>query len=240
VPSLKTYSGSWDYSSVRHLLKRTTFGASRKDIQYFQNIGFAAAIDELLSVQFIEPTPPLKDYNPSASVAPDNSISIGQTWVNDMSIDGTLSSLRRSSFKKWWIGLMINQGRSIREKMTLFWHNHFATESVDVSIAQYIYKHHRLLRAGALGNFRDLVKKVTMDPAMLIYLNGQNNNKTAPDENYARELQELFVIGKGPNAGFTEEDVKAAAKILTGWRNNNTKLESYFDLLFTDRKPSLV
>ena len=230
MPSLKTYSGSWDYSSVRHLLKRTTFGASRKDIQYFQNIGFAAAIDELFSAQFIEPTPPLKDYNPTASVAPDNSISIGQTWVNDMSIDGTLSSLRRSSFKKWWIGLMINQGRSIREKMTLFWHNHFATESVDVSIAQYVYKHHRLLRSGALGNFRELVKKVTMDPAMLIYLNGQNNNKTAPDENYARELQELFVIGKGPHAGFTEEDVKAAAKILTGWRNNNTKLESYFDL----------
>ncbi len=230
MPSLKTYSGSWDYSSVRHLLKRTTFGASRKDIQYFQNIGFAAAIDELFSAQFIEPTPPLKDYNPTASVAPDNSISIGQTWVNDMSIDGTLSSLRRSSFKKWWIGLMINQSRSIREKMTLFWHNHFATESVDVSIAQYVYKHHRLLRSGALGNFRELVKKVTMDPAMLIYLNGQNNNKTAPDENYARELQELFVIGKGPHAGFTEEDVKAAAKILTGWRNNNTKLESYFDL----------
>lgn len=227
---LTTYSGVWDQNAVRHLLKRTTFGASRKDIQYFQSIGFAATINELLSSQYNEPAPPLKDYNPTASVAPDNSISIGQTWVNDMSIDGTLSSLRRSSFKKWWIGLMINQGRSIREKMTLFWHNHFATESVDVSIAQYIYKHHRLLRAGALGNFRDLVKKVTLDPAMLIYLNGQNNNKTAPDENYARELQELFVIGKGPNAGFTEEDVKAAAKILTGWRNNNTKLESYFDL----------
>jgi len=114
--------------------------------------------------------------------------------------------------------------------MTLFWHNHFATETNDVSIAQYVYRHHKLLRSNALGNFRVLLKKVSLDPAMLIYLNGQNNNKTAPDENYARELQELFVIGKGANAAFTEDDVKSAAKILTGWRNNNTKLEPYFDL----------
>ncbi|MFZ9301550.1 MAG: DUF1800 domain-containing protein [Chitinophagaceae bacterium] len=227
---LKTYSGAWDYPTVRHLLKRTLFGATKKDIQYFQSIGFDNTINELLSNQYAEPSPPLKDYNPSASVAPDNTIGIGQTWINDMSIDGTLSSLRRSSFKKWWIGQMINQSRSIREKMVLFWHNHFATESIEVSIAQYIYKHHKLLRSSALGNFKDLTKKITLDPAMLIYLNGQNNNKTAPDENYARELQELFVIGKGTNALFTEDDVKAAAKILTGWRNNNTKLEPYFDL----------
>jgi len=227
---LKTYSGAWDYPTVRHLLKRTLFGATKKDIQYFQSIGFDNTINELLSNQYAEPSPPLKDYNPSASVAPDNTIGIGQTWINDMSIDGTLSSLRRSSFKKWWIGQMINQSRSIREKMVLFWHNHFATESIEVSIAQYVYKHHKLLRSSALGNFKDLTKKITLDPAMLIYLNGQNNNKTAPDENYARELQELFVIGKGTNALFTEDDVKAAAKILTGWRNNNTKLEPYFDL----------
>ena len=227
---LKTYSGAWDYPTVRHLLKRTLFGATKKDIQYFQSIGFDNTINELLSNQYAEPSPPLKDYNPSASVAPDNTIGIGQTWINDMSIDGTLSSLRRSSFKKWWIGQMINQSRSIREKMVLFWHNHFATESIEVSIAQYVYKHHKLLRSSALGNFKDLTKKITLDAAMLIYLNGQNNNKTAPDENYARELQELFVMGKGTNALFTEDDVKAAAKILTGWRNNNTKLEPYFDL----------
>ncbi len=227
---LNKYSGAWDHAAVRHLLKRTLFGATKKDIQYFLSLGFTASVEELLSDTFTEPAPPLKDYNPTASVAPDNAISIGQTWVNDMSIDGTLSSLRRSSFKKWWTGLMINQGRSIREKMTLFWHNHFATETIEVVIAQYTYRHHKLLRSLALGNFRDLVKKATLDPAMLIYLNGQNNNKAVPDENYARELQELFVIGKGINAQFSEEDVKAAAKILTGWRNNNTKLEPYFDL----------
>ena len=226
---LKPYTGPWDYAAIKHLLRRTLFGANKKDIQYFLSKGFTATIEELLNNSFIEPAPPLKDYNPSTAAAPDTSIAIGETWINDTSLDGTLAFLRRSSFKKWWIGLMINQERSVREKMTLFWHNHFATETNDISIAQYVYKHHTLIRSNALGNFRSLVKKITLDPAMLIYLNGQNNNKTAPDENYGRELQELFVIGKGKNSAYTEDDVKAAAKVLTGWRNNNTKLESYFD-----------
>lgn len=227
-PSLKTYSGSWDSDTIRHLLKRTLFGATKKDIDFFQQLGFTESINRLLQNNNLS-APPLKDYNPTASLAPDNSITIGQTWVNDTSLDGTLASLRRSSFKKWWVGRMINQERTIIEKMTLFWHNHFATETNDVSIAQYVFKHHDLLRRSALGNFKQLVKQVSIDPAMLIYLNGQNNNKTAPDENYGRELQELFVIGKGKNSGYIEEDVKSAAKVLTGWRNNNTKLESYFD-----------
>ena len=228
--ALTQYSGDWNEQVVRHLLKRTLFGASKKDIKYFVDRGFNETFNELLSKNFTEPSPPLKDYNPSAATAPDSNILNGETWVNDFLLDGTVASLRRSSFKKWWVGLMINQDRNIREKMTLFWHNHFSTETIDVSIAQHVYKHHKLLRANALGNFRQLVKSITIDPAMLIYLNGQNNNKTAPDENYGRELQELFVIGKGKNAAYTEDDVKAAARVLTGWRNNNTKLESYFDL----------
>lgn len=230
MSGLQPYSGAWNDAAVKHLLKRTLFGATKKDISYFLTKGFSASIDELLTIPKIPPAPPLKDYNPSAAAAPDNSIALGETWVNDASIDGTLSSFRRSSFKKWWVGLMIYQEKSILEKMTLFWHNHFATETIDVSIAQYVYKHHSVLRSNALGNFKELVKKITLDPAMLIYLNGQNNNKTAPDENYGRELQELFVIGKGLSNSFTEEDVKSAAKVLTGWRINNTKLETYFDL----------
>jgi uncharacterized protein (DUF1800 family) len=122
----------------------------------------------------------------------------------------------------------VNQDRSIREKMTLFWHNHFATEMNDVSNAQYIYKHHHLLRSSALGNFKTLTKNVTLDPAMLVYLNGQLNTAAAPDENYAREIQELFCCGKGPDSLYSEADVRAAAKVLTGWRNNATTLTAYF------------
>jgi len=84
-----------------------------------------------------------------------------------------------------------------------------------------IYRHNALLRQHALGNFRTLMQQVTVDCAMLRYLNGDKNSKTAPDENYGREMQELFMVGKGPGSGYTEDDVKAAARVLTGWQINN-------------------
>jgi len=187
------------------------------------------SISQLLDDSLPLPLPPVKEYNSSSAAVPDTTILAGETWVNNVNNDGTVASLRRASFKKWWIGAMIQQNRSLREKMTLFWHNHFSTETNDVGNAQYVYKHHDLLRKQALGNFKQLLRAVTLDPAMLVYLNGQNNNKAAPDENYSREIQELFVIGKGTGADFTEPDVKEAAKLLTGWRINSTKMESYFD-----------
>jgi uncharacterized protein (DUF1800 family) len=229
VPSLEAYTGSWDKAAVRHLLKRTHFGATRAAITQFQTLGLSGALDLLLDDSTPLPLPPVKEYNPSNASSPDTIIAAGQTWVNDPNNDGTVASFRRTSFKRWWAGQMINPGNTLREKMTLFWHNHFATETSDVGNAQYIYKHHHLLRSNALGNFKNLVKLVSTDPAMLVYLNGQNNNKTAPDENYAREIQELFVIGKGQGAAFTESDVKAAARVLTGWRNNSTTMSSFFD-----------
>jgi uncharacterized protein (DUF1800 family) len=229
APSLDFFTGDWNEAATRHLLKRTQFGATRSSLEQFQSLGLSAALNLLLDDSASMPEPPVKEYNPSSAATPDTLILAGQTWVNDPNNDGTIHSLRRTSFKRWWAGQMINQGNSLREKMTLFWHNHFSTEMNDVGNSQYIYKHHNLLRTNALGNFRNLVKLVTLDPAMLVYLNGQNNNKTAPDENYAREIQELFVIGKGPGSAFTEGDVKAAARILTGWRNNSTTLTSFFD-----------
>jgi uncharacterized protein (DUF1800 family) len=228
-PSLDPYTGEWNAGAVRHLLKRTLFGVRRSDLQQFLAKGLTASLDQLLDDTVPLPSPPVKEYNSSAAPMPDTLIASGQTWVNDPSNDGTVQSLRRTSFKRWWVGQMINQESTLREKMTLFWHNHLATETNDIGNSQYIFKHHNLLRTNALGNFKSLVKQVTLDPGMLVYLNGQNNNKTAPDENYAREIQELFVIGKGSGAGFTEADVKAAARVLTGWRNNSTAMASYFD-----------
>jgi uncharacterized protein (DUF1800 family) len=95
--------------------------------------------------------------------------------------------------------------------------------------AQFLYKHHSMLRSFALGNFKALMKAVTIDPAMLVYLNGQLNQAVAPDENYGRELQELFCCGKGPGSLYTEEDVHASARVLTGWRNNANTISSFFD-----------
>jgi uncharacterized protein (DUF1800 family) len=126
------------------------------------------------------------------------------------------------------MGLMINQDRSIREKLNLFWHNFFATETNEIGNAQYVYKHHNLLRSSCLGNYKTLIKDITLDPAMLVYLNGQLNTATAPDENYGRELQELFTVGKDGGAPYTENDVKEASKVLSGWRNNSTTFSAYF------------
>jgi uncharacterized protein (DUF1800 family) len=228
---LNPYTGPWTDTERTHLLKRTLFGVSKLDIDFFKNKSLSQMVDELLNPQAPMPSPPLKEYTPSSTTAvPDSNIALGTTWVNDMNTDGSIASNRRASFKKWWMGVMINQDRSLREKMTLFWHNHFATETSDIGNAQYVYKHHTLLRTFALGNFKTLTKEVTLDPAMLVYLNGQLNTNTAPDENYGREIQELFCCGKGPGSQYTEADVKAAARVLTGWRNNATTNSSYFTL----------
>ncbi len=227
---LMPYGGPWTANEVQHLLKRTMFGSKRADIQYFLTRSVAQAVDELVNPVAALPAPPVNDYN--SGTVTDPTVAAGQTWVNDPTNDGTLNSLRRSSFKKWWTGVLLNQDRSIREKMTLFWSNHFGTETNDIGTAHYVYGHHNLLRQNALGNFRNLIKAVTIDAGMLRYLNGYLNTNTAPDENYARELQELFTIGKDPVtnlAPYTEDDVKKAAKVLTGWRINGTTFQSYFD-----------
>ncbi|HEV8286312.1 MAG TPA: DUF1800 domain-containing protein [Chitinophagaceae bacterium] len=226
---LNPYSGPWTTNEVVHLLKRTMFGAKKSDIDYFKAKTVSEAVDELLNPSAPMPSPPVNDYSPAT---PDPTVAAGQTWVNNPTNDGTLNSARRASFKKWWTGVMINQDRSIREKMTMFWANHFGTETNDINISHFVYNHHNLLRQSCLGNFKALIKNVTIDCGMLRYLNGYLNTASAPDENYGRELQELFTIGKDPVtnlAPFTEDDVKKAAKVLTGWRINNSTFVSYFD-----------
>jgi uncharacterized protein (DUF1800 family) len=208
------------------------FGSRKQDILYFSGKTLAASVDELLTPSAPLPAPPVKTYvNDSIPAGdPELNIAVGQTWVDTHTTDGTAQSRRRASLKSWWMGLLMNQDRSIREKMVLFWHNHFSTETNDVSNARYAYRHVDLLRKQALGNFKSLVREITLDPAMLVYLNGQLNTKAAPDENYARELQELFTLGKENNPNYTEDDVKIAARVLTGWRNDAPNNKSYFDL----------
>ena len=218
LSGLAPYSGPWDTEAVIHLLKRTMFGAAPGDIAHFQGMSMAQAVDELLNPTAPLPSPPLKDYDNSGASKPDTTVAAGTTWINDYNDDGAIQGRRIESLKRWGVGVMINQDRSIREKMTLFLHNHFATETSIVSEPQALYKHHTLFRNSALGNFKQLVRDITIDPAMLLYLNGYLNTNTAPDENYGRELQELFTLGKANTPNYTEDDVKAAARVLTGWR----------------------
>ena len=227
---INTYTGSWTEQEVIHLLKRTMFGAKPADISYFKTMTMSQAVDELLTPTAPNPAPPVKEYVTSTQPGtPDANIAQGATWVNDINNDGTVQSQRRGSYKKWWTGVMINQDRSIREKLNMFWVDHFGNEASDVGNANWVYMQHSLIRQYGLGNFKNLVRDITKDISMLRYLNGYLNQASAPDENYARELMELFTLGKGPGSQYTESDVKEAAKVLTGWQVNGTTYQSVFN-----------
>lgn len=220
---LATYVGAWGTKEIVHLLKRTMFGAKKSDIDYFRTLSTVQAVDALLNVPGAAPAPPVKNYTGSDAVA------AGAAWNAVLSTDEQVNQGRLVSFKSWWAGRMLNQDRNILEKLTLFWHNHFSTETNIYRNGIFAYEHNALLRQHALGNFKTLVRNVTIDRAMLIYLNGSLNVKEAPDENYARELMELFTLGKENNPNYTEPDVQAAAKVLTGWTINETTQVMAFD-----------
>jgi len=211
------------------------FGASKADVDFFKAMTMNQAVDALLNVPLAQltPAPPVKNYANSVDPTdPDNAIAAGQTWVNVNTNDGTVEGKRVDSFRSWWMGQILNQDRNILEKMTLMWHNHFSTETNVISRAIWCYQNNTVLRKNALGNFKQFVKDVTINTGMLFYQNGYLNTNTAPDENYGRELQELFVVGKGADnatQGYAEADVKAAAKVLTGWQINPTTNTSFFN-----------
>ena len=225
---LTPYNGPWTSNEVIHLLKRTMFGSTPDDINFFLGLGMNQSVDTLLAVPATPPAPPVKNYNNNNIPAtdPDYNIPMGQTWVTINTTDA--EGQRRNSLKAWWMGLMINQERNIREKMTLFWANHFSIETNDLGRMIWAYNCNALCRKNALGNFKQFVRDITLDAAMLRYLNGYLNISTAPDENYGRELQELFTLGKENNPNYTEDDVKKAARVLTGWKiNGNTNTYSF-------------
>ena len=120
------------------------------------------------------------------------------------------------SIKKWWLYRMSHTPRPLEEKLTLFWHGHFATANYKVDKPRWMWQQNETLRTHALGNFRTLLAAVSRDPAMLVWLDGGENRKGKPNENYGRELLELFTLGAG--GGYTEADVKECARAFTGWQ----------------------
>ncbi|MBK8955760.1 MAG: DUF1800 domain-containing protein [Saprospiraceae bacterium] len=215
---LSPYSGPWNYQSAAHLLRRAMFGPSHAQIQQAVSDGLELTLDKLF-VKQPDPAPPVLYSN----TPDDPDLNLDDVWVDKNlhpEVQG-LVNLKENSLFSWLMQLIFNEGVSITEKMTLFWHNHFVVS--EIYDPRYSYDYIKLLRSNALGNFKELTKQITIDKAMLIYLNGAQNLKRAPNENYARELMELFTLGKGELAGpgdyttFTEQDVLALAKALTGW-----------------------
>jgi uncharacterized protein DUF1800 len=235
VSGLDPYTGTWDYELAAHLLRRTMYGPTNAQIKNTVQAGMTSTVIQLMNPGPL-PSPPVNYY-----FEEDPNVPVGSTWVDQPYSAANLnmiSTSRNRSLAAWTVMQMYEEGVSIREKMTLFWHNHFVT--ADINDANFRYNYISRLRTNALGNFRDFVKQMTIDPSMLRYLNGNQNTKTAPNENYARELLELFTIGKGPIAGpgdytnYTEDDVVAMAKVLTGWRDRGfndligNPIESYY------------
>lgn len=213
------YTGTWGFDQAAHLLRRTTFGPTYAQMKQATSDGLDATISLLFESQ-----PPPADpiyYN----FENDPNIANGESWVDEptnFAISG-LNGARKRSLQGWSFKTIRESGMNIQEKMLLFWHNHFVVSNTNDSRFQHRYM--TLLRENALGNFKELVELISIDPSMLQYLNGTQNSKNAPNENFSRELLELFTIGKGDAAGpgdytnYTEDDVVQIARALTGWRH---------------------
>ena len=231
MPYLDVYSGSWTAAQARHLLRRTTFGPSTQMVGNAMSLGLNGTIDELF-LPLALPSPPLKSIPDGTgnNQLNDPSTTYGQTWVTGVPFPNISPPMLRNrvlrarskSLYSWTVLQMHYSNISIKEKMALFWHNHFVVADATIAHREYVY--YSLLRNLALGNFKELTKQITIDPGMLVYLSGGENTNIAPNENYSRELLELFAIGKGPlvtpgdYTNFTEQDVGEIAKVLTGWR----------------------
>lgn len=212
------YSGPWTSAQAAHLLRRCTFGATFLDIQNAVNNGLAGTLSQLFTPGTT--AAPLA-YDPGEQI-----VNIGDTWVaalypQNATANQQTENARMKSLGAWLIKNLNQESLSLTEKMLFFWQNQFGVSTSGDARAMYHYL--LLLRQHALGNFKQLTKEVTIDPCMLLFLNGNTNTVFSPNENYARELLELFTVGKGAQlaAGdygtFTEQDVAAAAKIFTGY-----------------------
>lgn len=204
-------SATLDADEARHLLNRTGFAASQLEVGEFTGLTRIQAANRLL------------EAGRTVAVSPP------PAWVNEPSIPITqyreltdearqaevkLNIERAFELREWWFREMLNTPSPLTEKMTLFWHNHFATSQQKVRQTGLMYQQHVLLRKHALGNFGVLLHQIARDPAMLIYLDSASNRKGQANENFAREVMELFTLGEG---NYSEEDIKQVARAFTGW-----------------------
>lgn len=210
----------WNLARVAHLFRRAGFGASTTELKQAVEQSPHEVLAQLISL------PPAGDPFERES----------EELAQSLLATGDPRQLAA-----WWVHRMLYTPSPLVEKMTLFWHGHFATSAEKVNDAELMYQQNRLLRSHALGDFSQLAQAISKDAAMLLYLDSATNRKAHPNENYARELMELFCLGEG---NYTEQDVQQAARCFTGWeiRRKQFRFNSYqFDngekLLFGKRGP---
>jgi hypothetical protein len=209
TPWRPTAQAPWDKSRARHLLRRAGFGAKEADIETLVQVGHGLATDILLLVPGQEiPTSGIFQL-PHGEV------------INLSSTNDAIAA---------WLYLMTTSPWQLQEKMALFWHDHFATGISKVRYPELMTGQINLFRRNALGSFRDLLIEVSADPAMLYWLDNRLSRRTKPNENYAREIMELFSMGVGN--GYTEHDIQEAARCFSGWYcilDRSYFVESYHD-----------
>ena len=193
---LAVYDGPFGVAQAQRLLWRAGFGPKPGQAEALAGLGVVAAVRSLTRPSG---APTLSGPAPTVDglpIAPDDA------WGHD---------------HLWWLDRMIRTDQPLVERMTLIWHDWLATTNADVNNRPLMRAQNELFRTHALGSFDDLIADVTVDPAMLVFLSGIYNHKWAPNENYARELMELFTLGADRGA-YTETDVRSLARALTGWR----------------------
>jgi hypothetical protein len=187
----------WDRKWVGHLYRRATFGANLDELKAAEKRGLRATLDLLFAGE-----PDCDDLLPALLTA-------GQY---------TAAANKAAQLRGWWLYCMLHSGHPLREKMTLFWHNHFATSIAKVNSTREMFNQNKLLREHALGKFGPFLLAMSKDAAMLHWLDSNSNIKGKPNENYAREVMELFSLGVGH---YTEKDIREAARAFTGWHTNS-------------------
>jgi len=182
---------AWNAVTAAYLLRRAGFGPTADEVATFASLGHAQAVDRLVDYESIDNT-------------------ALETRLTQLGLD--LGEIVQIYY--WWIYRMLYTARPLEEKLTLFWHGHFATSYAKVNDPGFMLAQNQLLRARAMGDFRQTLVEISADPAMLFWLDNVVSVKEAPNENYARELMELFSLGIG---NYTETDVKEIARCFTGW-----------------------
>lgn len=214
MASLTPYQGALGERRAAHLLRRTCFRYTKQHIQQLASMNADQAVNDLLALRPLELDQPIYD-NP-------NTPAVEQTWLLPPGpVDPALETPHQQRTIGWWLNEAL-EDTGIGHKMTFFFHQYLATNITTVNHATF-FDYLTLLRWGCLGNFKKLVTKMVADNTMLFYLNGHQNSKNSPNENFAREFFELFTIGKGPLIApgdythYTEDDIVQAARVFTGW-----------------------
>lgn len=213
---------AWDYAKARHLLVRAGFGGTSQEVQQLFSMGLYKAVDHLVDFHRQPSAGASLDVAPPSLADPlesqlRNAFIQSQAAAPRQSVDGgQLGRLRQ-----WWLKRMVESPRPLQEKLTLFWHGHFATQQSVVQNSYTLYHQNQLFREHGAGNFGGLLYGIVHDPVMIRYLDNNLNVKGHANENLAREIMELFAMGV--DQGYTEADIREAARALTGYTyDNNT------------------